>query len=500
MHAAQVRNSSRRAGSTAKSNCLYTPTCDREEEVDENSDIDLSDYYSDSGYPTRPRPRLVLWTNASSSSSRRSTSPVVQVKNSDSNSNNKPTSSAKQRKLPPTGFPTRSRKVPVIYPLTSTSNSVETNNATAKTKSKAFSKLRSLRNNRVIPVSSPERQRPPSSLATTSICANGNANGQSPALRSNNEHYPKQLRSVSLPNNSPGCNADIMAAQTKLKKAKKVGRALSFSLGSSDRKKRARSIFGRSSGGDLLTKSEPPPQVVTHSPVLVGRKAGRVGGGTATIYEEDKASISSAEEQDDDDDGSMSYLHGNKFGSCRELTSVGCDTTDSKLRPLSNTKHKRPSLPSFTKLVFGPRQEQYDPNPLLEEDSSSLTDLHPSRQPSENITSSLSTQGATNRRRKLSDPGSTSSTPEGGNSPTSERNTMREERRGGGSVSRSRPVRKGFTFSVGGTNVSPDWVRIKCMYVCMYVCTSMSIYMFVSLGVVRYKVCGVIHVHTYPTQ
>ena len=428
---AQVQINGRGPRSTAKSNSLYTPTCtasDREEEV-ESSGPDLSDYYSDSGYPTRPRPRHILWT------SRRPPLPTGTAVAE--NGLQRRASTATKRPAVEHSHP-RSRRL-----------SAPTVPAAREVKSKAFSKLRSLKNNRVIPVQSPDRQRPPSSLATTCLSANGThvtspppANGQ-----------PKQLRSFSLPSGSASDAEDM--AQAKLKKAKKVGRALSFSFGSGDKKKRARSIFGtlgRNGGRETLAVSEPPQ--VSHSPVLMGRKR----AGDETIYEEDKASLSSAEEQEDRL-GSLSYLHGCRFGSCRELTRAGLEEEEAgqPLRPLSSSRHKRPSLPSFQKLPSS-RQESAPANLPQSLSYSRGTEETSTEQgvPSPPPSPASSPSRGRLRRRKLSDPGSAPSTPEVGNSPTAERRVSREE--GGGLARSSRPIRKGFTFSVGGANLSPDWV------------------------------------------
>lgn len=440
---------------TGKSNSLYTPTCtasDREEEEIENSELDLSDYYSDSGYPTRPRPRHILWTSSSRQLRTVVAENGLQRRASTSTSNG-------HRSIDYSQSSSRSRRQSV--PILPGAREVTT------VKSKAFSKLRSLRNNRVIPVAAPERQRPPSSLVTNCLSASGNNKAAHVVVTSPEEGRPKQLRSFSVPS---GSLTDVEEmAQAKLKKAKKVGRALSFSLGTGDRKKRARSIFGAlgrnnggSSGGETLAISEPPP--VTKSPVLMGRK--RTAGDTTTIYEEDKASLSSTEEQEDRL-GSLSYLHGNRFGSCRELTSAGLDEeeTNQRLRPLSTSRHKRPSLPSFTRLPAGCQesptgsQMQSASSSLPTEPEKTETTTHGASGPP-----SSPSRGGKVLRRKLSDPGSASSTPEAGNSPTTERRVGREEGGsggggGGGGLTRgNRPRRKGFTFSVGGSNLSPDWV------------------------------------------
>ena len=434
MNAAQVQMSSRgccvrSTRTSSKSNSLYTPTCtasDREEEV-ENSEPDLSDYYSDSGYPTRPRPRHILWTTSSSRQFR-----TVVAENGLQGRASTPNGGYGSSESPHT--PSRgSRRLSV--PLLPGAREV------TSVRSKAFSKLRSLRNNRIIPVSSPDqRQRPPSSLVTNCLsAANGNKGADtatSPELRK-----PKQLRRFSLPSGSASDVEDM--SQGKLKKAKKVGRALSFSLGTGDKKKRARNIFGTL--GRSGESSEPPQ--VTQSPVLMSRKRG--AGDTSTIYEEDRGSLSSADEQED----RLGSLHGSRFGSCRELTSAGLEDEAAKqgLRPLSTSRHKRPSLPSFTKLPAGSQElpsrptEPQKPSPSQEEQHTNPP-----------------SGGGKALRRKLSDPGSAPSTPEAGNSPTSEkRRPSREEGGGGGGLSRgNRPRRKGFTFSVGGSNLSPDWVRL----------------------------------------
>jgi hypothetical protein len=432
---AQVQMSGSSAGvrSTAsKSNSLYTPTCpasDREEEVDP----DLSDYYSDSGYPTRPRPRHILWT----SSSRQFRTVVAEnglqgsaapTANGHRSSESLDTSRSRRLSVPAVLGP-RAREVTSV-------------------KSKAFSKLRSLRNNRIIPVSSPDRQRPPSSLVTNCLSANGNK-GPNILTSPEEEGRPKQLRSFSVPSGSASDVEDM--SQGKLKKAKKVGRALSFSLGTGDKKKRARSIFGTLSRGGETAANEPPQ--VTKSPVLMSRK--RVAGDTSTIYEEDRGSLSSADEGED----RLGSLHGNRFGSCRELTSVGLEKEeDQRLRPLSSTKHKRPSLPSFTKLPAGSEEPQ-SLSSSLPRDAAPQNSTEGSPGPSP---PSSPSRGEV-LRRKLSDPGSAPSTPEAGNSPTNERRqTNRAEGGGRGGLSRAnRPRRKGFTFSVGGSNLSPDWKEMR---------------------------------------
>ncbi|CAI8041525.1 Rho guanine nucleotide exchange factor 17 [Geodia barretti] len=425
----------------SKSNSLYTPTCpasDREEEV-ENSEPDLSDYYSDSGYPTRPRPRHILWT----SSSRQFRTVVAE--------------NGVQRRAAPTANghrssdsldTSRSRRLSVPAVLGPAAREV------TSVKTKAFSKLRSLRNNRIIPVSSPDRQRPPSSLVTNCLSANGNK-GLNVLTSPEEERKPKQLRSFSVPSGSASDVEDM--SQGKLKKAKKVGRALSFSLGTGDKKKRARNIFGAlSRGGETAAMNEPPQ--VTQSPVLMSRK--RVAGDTSTIYEEDRGSLSSADEGEDRL-GSLGYIHGNRFGSCRELTSLGLEKEEAnqqRLRPLSSSKHKRPSLPSFTKLPAGSEEPQCLSS-SLPRDAAPQNSSEGSPGPSP---PSSPSRGKV-LRRKLSDPGSAPSTPETGNSPTNERRRAnRAEGGGGGGLSRAnRPLRKGFTFSVGGSNLSPDWKEMR---------------------------------------
>lgn len=437
----------------------------------QSNDIDLSDYYSDSGYPTLPRPKLVLRTSPHS----RSPTPRTQVARGTS------TSAASlvrvQRKtatLPLNGHKqtdsshARSRKLSPPTPKTETIQ---------ETKTKAFNKLRSLKNNRIIPASSPDRRRPPSSLVTTSLCANGNSSSasisspQQQQATTTPDSRPRQLRSVSLPEGH-GTTCDTKMAQVKQKKSKKVGRAISFSFGTGDRKKRARSIFGtfgRGGGEDTASVAMSEPPQVKRSPVLVGRRGGGggEGGGAATIYEEDRTSMSSVEDQDERLN-SINYLHGNKFGSCRELTSIGRqlspDSEGPQLRFLSKSKHKRPSLPNFSKFLSGnaASTDQNVPSPLSEEDKSlagghthSSTqqpnmDVLPKTPPGSGV-STPSPRGKI-RRRKLSDPGSAPSTPEPGNSPILER---REEV---GVVRGGRSLRKGFTFSVGGANMSPEWV------------------------------------------
>ena len=140
---AQVQMSGSSAGvrSTAsKSNSLYTPTCPASDRKSKIVDPDLSDYYSDSGYPTRPRPRHILWT----SSSRQFRTVVAEnglqgsaapTANGHRSSESLDTSRSRRLSVPAVLGP-RAREVTSV-------------------KSKAFSKLRSLRNNRIIPVSSP---------------------------------------------------------------------------------------------------------------------------------------------------------------------------------------------------------------------------------------------------------------------------------------------------------------------------------------------------------
>ena len=467
-----------RARSTRKGNCLYTPTyiaSDREE-VESTCSSDFSDddevYYSDSGYPTLPRPKLVLWTSSSPSP------PLTHVPQRGDSS----TLGRIRRKtvgvLPVNGLRettsshARSRKLSVITPPATLPSTRETLQGT---KNKAFNKLRSLRNNRILPASSTDHQRPPSSLVTNSISANGKSSPSSPLTPA--DGVTKQLRSISLPAGDSDTCID-MAQQVKTKKTKKVSRAISFSFGSGDRKRRARNIFGalgRGGRGDVLADSE--PLEVKRSPVLVGRR-----GGTATIYEEDRSSLSSVEEQDD----RLNYLRGNKFGSCRELTMAGLDDQPQLLRPLSKRKHKRPSLPSFTKIMSGTpavppgqlaslRIREAGEEDVGDRSSGSPADDGPS--PPASVVSTPSPSQGRVLRRKLSDPGSAPSTPEPGTSPMMERRISREE---GGVVRGGRPLRKGFTFSVGGANVSPNWVRIYNNNVCYYMlCT----YMYIHVGV-----------------
>lgn len=465
MHAQVHTSASGRA--RLKGNCLYTPTysaSDREEEEVESSDPDLSDYYSDSGYPTRPRPRLVVW------SSRRNKPPLlVQVPRQQTT----PTKLQRRTGTPPhkraDSSHARNRKLPVV------STTVPRESYSAK----AFNKLRSLRNNRVIPVSSPEYELPPSSLVTTSITANGTrGTSGSPKFADSDRHVgqsmnpeSRQLRSFSLP------SGDGKMAQAKLKKTKKVSRALSFSFGSGDKKKRTRNFLGSPrSGGEALVDD---PQV-PHSPVLLG---GRRGGRTGTIYEEETNSLSSAEE-DEQRLNSMNYLHGNRFGSCRELSSaglaVGGGSANPPLQSLSKGKHKRPSLPSFTKFLHVPQPRQVSGSHHQEGNKTNKSGSHTTHtsssgppHTSEKSPACESSPGSATssplprekfRRRKLSDPGSAPSTPEAGNSPPAERRLSREE---GGIARSGRPLRKGFTFCVGGGNLSPDWVSVT--GVCVYV-------------------------------
>lgn len=440
MHALQT---SGRARSSSNGNSLYTPTfdaSDKEEEEVESSDPDLSDYYSDSGYPTLPRPRLVLWT------SRRNYSP--------------PRSDDGQRKAgtpPPvlgqkladsSRVRSRHRKLPASSPTTSRETS-------SSSKGKAFSKLRSLRNNRILPASSPENERPPSTLVTTCISANGKSATQTVA---NSAGHPKQLRSVSLP------TGDSTMAQAKQKKSKKPNRALSFSFGSGDKKKRARSLFGSIGRGRGEIVTDEQAAAAPQSPVLIGRRL----RGTKTIYEEDRGSLSSVEEEEERMN-SLNYLHGNRFGSCRELTSAGLSAmTDSgidaqpQLRPLSKKRHKRPSLPNFAKHFPGSHSSSGRASPQEERRDRTRTDSVSSQvsdtTPPGSATSSPTPSRQRVRIRKLSDPGSAPSTPEAGNSPLTERRAARED---GGVVRGSRPLRKGFTFSVGVGNLSPDWKEMR---------------------------------------
>jgi hypothetical protein len=250
-------------------------------------------------------------------------------------------------------------------------------------------------------------------------------------------------------------------AQAKQKKSKKPSRALSFSFGSGDKKKRARSLFGnigRGRGETLASELAAAP----HSPVLMGR---RLGGETKTIYEEDRGSLSSVEEEEERLN-SLNYLHGNRFGSCRELTSLGLSTmTDSgkddqtQLRPLSKSRHKRPSLPNFAKHFPVPHSTSSQvPSQEERGDNSSVSSQVSEITPPGSATSSPTPSRGKVRIRKLSDPGSAPSTPEAGNSPLAERRAAKED---GGVARGSRPIRKGFTFSVGGGNLSPDWKEMR---------------------------------------
>lgn len=419
-------------------NSLYTPTysaSDKEQEEIEGSDPDLSDYYSDSGYPTRPRPRVIVL------SSGRNKSPLsVEGARSNQLQFTPPgrlqgKAGAHEHKQADSSY-ARSRKTSVVSPPAATRE-------TSCNKTKAFNKLRSLRNNRVTPVSSPERERPTSSLVTTSISANGKNSSPQRETRSVQQSvHHKQLRSLSLP------EGDTKMAQAKPKKTKKPNR--SFSFGSGD-KKRSRNTFFRSlsRSGDAVEPELP------HSPLLVGRKSVQ----TVTIYEEDSRSLSSVEEEEERLN-SMNYLHGNRFGSCRELSSAGLAAGSRDqllLRPLSQTRHKRPSLPNFAK--FLPQSRQV-PTPVQGEEGRDS----PSRDSDDSQTPPGSTMSSPRPREKLhrrniSDPGSAPGTPEAGNSPSPERRPSRGE---GGVARGSRPLRKGFTFSVGGSKLSPDWVRTWC--------------------------------------
>ena len=450
MHAVQAGG---RAISSPNSNCLYTPTfdaSDKEEEEVESSDPDLSDYYSDSGYPTLPRPRLVLW------SSRRNYSPPPSPSDDRQRKAGTPPPAIGQKLADSTRVRSRHRRLPAGLPTTP--------RETCSSKGKAFSKLRSLRNNRILPASSPENERPPSTLVTTCISAHGKGATQTAA---NSAGHPKQLRSVSLP------TGDSTMAQAKQKKSKKPNRALSFSFGSGDKKKRARSLFGSIGRGKGETFGE--MTAAPHSPVLMGR---RLGAGTKTIYEEDRSSLSSVEEEEERMN-SLNYLHGNRFGSCRELTSLGLSaTTESgsvdqpQLRPLSKRRHKRPSLPNFAKhfphSASGRASPQEEEGDRTQADGSSVSSQVSEITPPNSATSSPTPSRGRVRIRKLSDPGSAPSTPETGNSPLAERRVARED---GGVARGSRPLRKGFTFSVGGGNLSPAWVRSVCVCVCVCVCS-----------------------------
>lgn len=417
-------------------NSLYTPTysaSDKEEEEIEGSDPDLSDYYSDSGYPTRPRPRVIPL------SSGRNTSPLpVEGARSSSHQLTLPgrlqkKTVAHEHKQADSSY-ARSRKTSVVSPPAASRE-------TSCNKTKAFNKLRSLRNNRITPVSSPERERPTSSLVTTSISANGK--NSSPQVPHASQPGHKQLRSVSLP------EGDTKMAQAKPKKTKKPNR--SFSFGSGDKKKARNTIFrSLSRSGDAIEPEIP------HSPLLVGRKSVQTG----TIYEEDTHSLSSVEEEEERLN-SMNYLHGNRFGSCRELSTAGiaAGSRDPLLRPLSRSKHKRPSLPSFAKFLPQSRQVTTTVTSVHDDQHEESQDS-PSRDSDESQTPPGSATSSPRPREKLhrrniSDPGSAPGSPEAGNSPPAERRLSRGE---GGLARGSRPLRKGFTFSVGGSKLSPDWV------------------------------------------
>jgi len=158
MHA-QVRTS-RHARHPTPSGRSYTPTySDREEEVD-SSDPDLSDYYSDSGYPTRPRPKLVLFSRLHSPWRAADTYRQQTLSDNHLRRSCTPEPRGHRHKAEPQ---VRTRRQAVVAV---SSDAIHT---------KAFNKLRALKNNRVTPVCSPERERPQSSLATTSICANSNS-------------------------------------------------------------------------------------------------------------------------------------------------------------------------------------------------------------------------------------------------------------------------------------------------------------------------------------
>lgn len=418
-------------------NSLYTPTysgaSDKEEEEIEGSDPDLSDYYSDSGYPTRPRPRLIVLSSGRKASLEGVRSNPLQFTPPGRLQGK---AGAHEHKQVDSSY-ARSRKTSVVSLPAATRE-------TSCNKTKAFNKLRSLRNNRITPVSSPERERPTSSLVTTSISANGkNSSPQGETRSPQQSVHHKQLRSLSLP------EGDTKMAQAKPKKTKKPNR--SFSFGSGD-KKRSKNTFFRSMSrsGDAV---EPEPEL-PHSPLLVGRKSVQ----TVTIYEEDSHSLSSVEEEEERLN-SMNYLHGNRFGSCRELSSAGLagGSGDPLLfRPLSRSRHKRPSLPNFAKFLPQSRQVPTTVTTVQGEEGrdSPSRDSDESQTPPGSATSSPRPRGKLHRRN-ISDPGSAPGTPEAGNSPPPERRPSRE----GGVARGSRPLRKGFTFSVGGSKLSPDWVR-----------------------------------------
>ena len=452
-----------------RSSC--TPTYSDHEEDEEEADTseaDLSDYYSDSSYPSQPRPKSVLFPLSDGTNREAAiTRPCQRSRTAELRGGRKQLRSDSH---------VQGKRQAVAAGSTGTTSGDALH-------SKAFNKLRALGSSRVTPVCSPERERPQSSLATTSISANGKATptagGQlSPVSQFEHESdlppSNRQLRSRSL--NS----GDAVMAQAKVKKAKKAARTLSFSFGSGsgDKRKRALSIFGslsRRSGDAFLDQTVTPS-----SPILGGRTvAGRAQ--TTTIYEE-TGSLSSVEEEAGR--RAVRLRKENRFGSCRELATCGRELATCGREPkegswipaplptpTSKARHKRPSLPSFGHLrlnsrhsnptpTHAPSRDDIPPETHLDHHPSSPTSLtdqgeretHPSTEHTPTNTSPLPRL----RLRKLSDPGGSapsSPTSDPGCGPEGERRSGFEER---GVARGSRPIRKGFTFHVSGDN---DWVR-----------------------------------------
>lgn len=463
-----------------------TPTFSDWEEEAEQGDPDLSDYYSDSGYPTLRRPVLVLFSSAgpqrkpSSCNSRQQSPASVDVNLQKERTSERSDFSRKPHS-------SRVRKNKELFSSSATlPGSVDS--------SRAFRKLRKSHFSLAAYIS--DRERPPSSLVTTSISANGGAglctdklaDSYPPPSLSRLSQKIKQLRSLSLPFDVA---EDEKMAQAKLRKAKRAARTLSFSFGSGsgDKRRRALNFFGslnRRSGEELLQASA--PNTAPSSPILVSK---RIGAETGTIYEEETSSLSSAEEERLNE---LNYLHGDKFGSCRELSSTGLesetlqlerDAAHSGLRPLSKSKHKRPSLPNFTKFqrtlrepntngpsavsnttslqengACGRPSAHMRPLSLCTGSSQEISRLLPEQRALSPLVDCTPTSSPSSsplhprkrRYRKLSDPGSAPSTPDASSALASE---PREER---GLVRGGRGLRKGFTFCVSGDNLSPDWV------------------------------------------
>ena len=461
----QMRAIRRNGYPTLSGHSSCTPTySDREEDEDEadTSEADLSDYYSDSGYPSQPRPKSVLFPLSDGSNREAAiTKPCQRSRAAELRGGHK--------QFRPDSQVQRKRQAVATGSTSTTSGDA--------LHSKAFNKLRALRRSRVTPVCSAERERPQSSLATTSISANGKAAPTTGGHLSSVSQFDRgsdlspsnrQLRSRSL--NS----SDAVMAQAKVKKAKKATRTLSFSFGSGsgDKRKRALSIFGslsRRSGDAFLDQTVPPS-----SPILGGRTAvGRAQ--TTTIYEE-TGSLSSVEEEAGK--RAVRLRKENRFGSCRELATCGREPKEVTWipaplpAPISTTRHKRPSLPNFRHLrlnghhdnltpTHAPSREDIPPATHLDHRPSSPTSLtdqgeretHPS---TEHTPTTSASPLPRLRLRKLSDPGGSapsSPTSDPGCGPEGERRSGFEER---GTARISRPIRKGFTFHVSGDN---DWVR-----------------------------------------